>query len=361
MDVLTPRAYLDLMEGISKTPKRRTKKAPVARRFNIKPGKPVDPTKLFGLSEEERREVRLAAMHPVMVNKEREMRAEMVKETEEMKRRVIRIMENKKSQREQLHKEQMDHIAYEEENFISKLDDFLKIQGDKDTQARKEMYNVWVQRVFERLDKQLAEKMQKLSSKELSARLNKLFDQYIDAASRKTIYRDVIIESEYDPMEAKAFIPKIDMRYRAMLNPDGLVDPMKEQINKVMEIHNGGADLPQMQPCPGRSVLSLHEWATGQIEATPHGFAAMFFIKSLEEQGLTQEEKAARNRKNMSKGIQNGVMDHYNIVTGAEASNSEFSKGKRVGYDTSHLGLEKKDEQRHKNPIFSRGGPMDER
>ena len=35
---------------------------------------------------------------------------------------------------------------------------------------------------------------------------------------------------------------------------------------KVLEIHNGGKDLPQMQSCPGRQGLPLKEWATGQIE-----------------------------------------------------------------------------------------------
>ena len=77
---------------------------------------------------------------------------------------------------------------------------------------------------------------------------------------------------------------------------------------KVLEIHNGGKDLPQMQSCPGRQGLPLKEWATGQIEvpipkanpnanplfpseATPHGFAAMFFQKSMREASYSYEQK----------------------------------------------------------------------
>ena len=68
-------------------------------------------------------------------------------------------------------------------------------------------------------------------------------------------------------------------------------DLMTEQIDKVMEIHDGGKGLPQMQKCPGRQGLPLKEWAAGQIEATPHGVAAIFFIKSMRVLHLSKKKK----------------------------------------------------------------------
>ena len=159
-----------------------------------------------------------------------------------------------------------------------------------------------------------------------------MFDQYIDAARGKTIYLDVIIESEYDPMAAQEHCHQLDTRPKSMWVPNGFQDPMVEQIDKVMEIHNGGRHLPQMQKCPGRQGLSLREWASGQIESTPHGFAAMFFTKSLMEKNLTFDQKEAKNPKNKSKLLREGVMDHYNVAYGSAAVLAELPKGKRAGY-----------------------------
>jgi hypothetical protein len=99
-----------------------------------------------------------------------------------------------------------------------------------------------------------------------------------------------------------------------------------------MEIHDGGKGLPQMQKCPGRQGLPLKEWAAGQIEATPHGFAAMFLIKSMREAGLSYEQKEERNPKNVSRKVRTGVMEHYRIARGPEAVSQEYAKGKRAGY-----------------------------
>jgi len=318
---------------------------------------------MFGLSAEERREVRVASMHPSMAMKQQALAQQIQKECDEQKRRVKRGLEAQKNHRDALYKQKMDTIKSTQQNFITKLDEFLEMQLAKQHQARKEMYGLWVTEVHEKANQQVKKQMQHMSAEELSNRLNTLFESYLEAAEKKTIYRDVIIESEYDPMEAKKHILKLDMGKRAMFNPDGIKDPLCEQIDKVNEVHSGGAHLPQNQKCPGRQCLSLHEWATGQIEATPHGFANMFFLKSIQEMDLTQEEKALRNKKNMSHNVKSGVMDHYDIARGPEAVNSEYPRGKRVGYvkgdgAAPNVFNPKAAHDTEPNPIGSPDGPL---
>ena len=53
------------------------------------------------------------------------------------------------------------------------------------------------------------------------------------------------------------------------------------------------ADLHQGK-MPGKNTLPTYEWESGKIEATPHGFAAKLFDKSIAEAQMTQAEKAQR-------------------------------------------------------------------
>ena len=78
---------------------------------------------------------------------------------------------------------------------------------------------------------------------------------------------------------------------------DGIVDPLIERIEKVLEIHQGNVKtkpISHQGKIPGKETLPTHEWESGKIEATPHGFAAKLFDKSIAEAQMTQAEKAQR-------------------------------------------------------------------
>jgi len=83
------------------------------------------------------------------------------------------------------------------------------------------MYNLWVTEVYNKIDDQVKKYMASMESGVLNRRLNTMFDLYLDAARGKTIYLDVIIESEYDPMEAKSEGLTMDMRGRSVFIPWG--------------------------------------------------------------------------------------------------------------------------------------------
>jgi len=143
------------------------------------------------------------------------------------------------------------------------------------------------------------------------------------------LFCDIIIESEYNPFESKRSMIRVDARPRSKTCWDGIKDPLNEQIEKVMEIHEGktlpddGRDRKGNNP--GKATLPLNEWATGVIEDTPHGFAHKAFVKSVAEAGLTFEQKQQRAARNVS----TLTLNHYSYAKGKAAMDAEYPKGKR--------------------------------
>jgi len=189
------------------------------------------------------------------------------------------------------------------------------------------VHHVWEKEVYHRIENQIARKAGNKEPAEINRRLIEQMDKYVEAAAAKTLFLDTIIESEYNPFESKAAVIKVDARPRSKTVWDGIKDPLNEQIEKVMEIHQDktAAEMPTLAHMAGKSTLPLREWATGVIEDTPHGFANRAFEKSLREASMSIEEKQKRAARNVS----TLTMEHYNYAKGKEALMAEYPKGKR--------------------------------
>lgn len=183
--------------------------------------------------------------------------------------------------------------------------------------------------MYKRVERQIVEKLDKRNPTEINRRLIDQMDKYVEAVKTKVLFRDIIIESEYNPFESKKAVIKVDARPRSKTVWDGIKDPLNEQIEKVMEIHEGRPLPPDGRDengkNPGKATLPLNEWATGVIEDTPHGFAAKAMNKAIAEAHLTFEEKQQRAARNVS----TLTMEHYNYAKGKAAMDAEYPKGKR--------------------------------
>merc|ERR1712046_497702 len=181
---------------------------------------------------------------------------------------------------------------------------------------------------YHKIEGQISDRVGAITSEELNQRLCQQMDNYVEATNDKTLFRDIIIESEYNPFESKRDVIKVDAEPRSDARWDGIKDPLDEQIEKVMEIHHkkSAAEMPIKGKNPGKPTLPLAEWATGVIEDTPHGFAAQLFEKTIAESNMTFEQKQARTRRNISVV---GKMTHYNYAKGKEAVMAEYPKGKK--------------------------------
>ena len=142
------------------------------------------------------------------------------------------------------------------------------------------------------------------------------FQQYLDAINKKgAIFRDIIIENEYDPLESN----RKDIRVRTAK----LEDPTSRVLDKAAEERGMVQGVGSPQQTGGRYTLEVPHWATGKIEATPHGFFAK----------MTTETKQLDER--MKKLTGSTVMfDHFDAPSGNLVAAAEFPLGKKCeGFD----------------------------
>lgn len=96
--------------------------------------------------------------------------------------------------KEKMVEERMKLIRQNQESFVKDIETFLDEKKIADELARKDMLNLWTEQVYNRIEKQIAGQVEKIDGSELTKRLNRLSDTYIEAMKNKLIFRDVIIE-----------------------------------------------------------------------------------------------------------------------------------------------------------------------
>lgn len=152
--------------------------------------------------------------------------------------------------------------------------------------------------------------------KHLNKRKNQDYQKFLDVTNRKpAIFRDIIIESEYDPLEPnrKCIVAKTGL----------LEDPVKiSEIKAKKEasmLGTGPKSAITQKKALGKDTLDVELWASGKIESTPYGtFAKMMSNTS----GQSQEK---------SKTMQSHIhFDHFSFPKGRAAIDAEMPKGKRV-------------------------------
>jgi len=262
-----------------------------------------------------------------LAERKQRMEEQRAAEVEALKRAVKWRIADAHAEREKREADRLKQIYKEQNGFVADLDERLKNAEDQDVLKTKELHNVWSREVYERIESQIAKQVGNRDPDAINRRLNDQMDKYVEAVSAKTLFRDIIIESEYNPFESKSATIKVDAQPRSKTVWDGIKDPLNEQIEKVMEIHQEktAAEMPTKGKNPGKATLPLREWATGVIEDTPHGFAFKFFEKSMQEASLTYEEKQQRAKRNIS----TLSMDHYDFPLGKDAVSAEYPKGKK--------------------------------
>jgi len=216
-------------------------------------------------------------------------------------------------------------IEDEEAGFVQEVNQRLKQKETEEKITRKELLNLWTEKVYGKIENQIAKQVRETDPTELAERLESQMEDYVQTVGRKTVFRDIIIESEYDPFSSKKHQIKVDARLKTRDHEDGIVDPLREQIDKVMEIHEG---MEHLLKGGGReSDLPVARWA--QVEATPHGFAAKAFDDiQRPKDPVVQARKWKRSK---SDGVE-GQLDHYTYARGFEGMKvaaKEAGAGKR--------------------------------
>lgn len=180
-------------------------------------------------------------------------------------------------------------------------------------------FDEWNRGVYGEIQQQINHKIEAMDQDGINRRRRNEFQKFLDTTNAKgAIFRDIIIESEYDPLEPN----RNCIKYRS----NHLRDPTKRILEKhYEETRMLEADTPgtksrkayKPKPPAVREMLSATEW--NKIEATPHGYFAR-----LTDDGRVRN---ARGSKTYSSHVS---FDHYNVPVGHEVTNKEFRAGKRT-------------------------------
>jgi len=193
---------------------------------------------------------------------------------------------------------------------LDQIDHDLTLQAETQHNKVRRQWEDWNTNVHGEIQKRISRQVDAIDSKELNRRKNEDYSKFIEITNRKpAIFRDIIIESEYDPLEPN--------RRAIVAKTHQLKDPTLMQLRKVEE---AAAMVPGMQSnvkkTGGKDTLPVALWATGKIEGTPHGR----FSKMMGSAG-------GRGNPTSKSSV---VFDDFNYPTGPASLDAELPKGKRI-------------------------------
>ncbi|KAG2790215.1 hypothetical protein PC129_g7113 [Phytophthora cactorum] len=199
----------------------------------------------------------------------------------------------------------------------------LELQQQSKTRQFSRMHEEWTNGVFHKLNDPIVAKVQSMDGKQRSAERAEAYQKFLDITNKKGgLFRDIIIESEYNPLSDAKFI-----NHRAKLD-----DPVKRAIRRREEedaiardganMSNEAGDLPVLSgQNVGRSDnLDVKLWSKGEFESTPYGY----FHKMMNSTASSDGSKTYASHVKL---------DHYNIEKGPEVLRQELPKGKRTNFD----------------------------
>jgi len=231
-------------------------------------------------------------------------------------------------------KEKLQHTAAKKEaNFQSmynklmeghklaeEMQTMLDLQDSAERRKRKQEHEMWNENVYGAISQNITNRVNSLDYKKINERKRAEYQQFLDATNKKgAIFRDIIIESEYDPMESNRKDIKLKMKK--------LTDPTKRCLDRAAD-ENALIDPLAAKKAAikggGRYTLDVLQWGSLKIGATPHGH----FAKMLSEDAAQADPaEAARKAKLTQSSV---FMEHYDVPRGNEVIDREFPKGKRV-------------------------------
>ena len=85
---------------------------------------------------------------------------------------------------------------------LNEMDRLLSLQEETKKLKTRRQFDEWNRNVHGAIMSNITERVNSMDSKQLNEKKNKDYDKFLDTTNRKSaIFRDIIIESEYDPLE----------------------------------------------------------------------------------------------------------------------------------------------------------------
>jgi len=262
--------------------------------------------------------------------------AELVKSLE--KKRMEKLLKERSNKEDKRFSWLLDDLEKSKE-VLDTVDKSLDLFTETQRNKKRHQFEDWNQNVHAPIQQKIAQQVDRIDTKSLNKRKNDDYNKFLDITNRKAaIFLDIIIESEYDPLEPNLHAIKTNtMRLKDATH----VSQQKAEEENSMLGPNAQAEQPapgtkgasgKPQPIPysskakAKEMLPVELWNAGKIEATPYGS----FEKLMDSAPSDKPNKRASGQKS------HGVGDHYNYPRTKEALEKEMPKGKRIHPQTMY-------------------------
>lgn len=242
------------------------------------------------------------------------MAASYHKTAQETKRNVEKAMKHNKEKKQK----KFLHLSKDIDDcldFLDAVDKNLSLHEEAELNKVKRQFGEWNTTVHGKIQDNISSKLNSKDYKTMLKEKNDDYQKFLDITNKKSaIFRDIIIESEYDPLEPN--------RRAIKANTGKLRDPTLHVLQKTID------EMEMLDPeyksgeKGGRYTLPIGMWASGQIEATPHGRFGKMMASA------NNEEKRKRAPKSKI------VFDEYNFARGKEVTDAEMPRGKKPQVST---------------------------
>jgi hypothetical protein len=198
--------------------------------------------------------------------------------------------------------------------FLDGIDRSMSTHEETMQHRKRQQFEQWNKNVFGEIQSQVVDVIGKIDSRELNRLKNEDYQKYLDITNRKSaIFRDTIIEGEYDPLEVNRRAPKLNLPI--LKDPTNVYAQKKAVEAAMLDVDHL---LTKKQPVYGKYTLPTELWAAGKIEATPFGVT----------RARTGATGSAMNAMTHRSKIQ---FDHFDFPRGKQALDAEMPLGKRPG------------------------------
>jgi len=232
-----------------------------------------------------------------------------------MKQNIQKSIERESEKQEKLFPVLLSNVD-KATSFLDTIDRDINLHDETQKNKARRQFEDWNSAVHGKIQRNISKKLNGLDSKELNKRKNEDYAKFLTITNRKpAIFRDIIIENEYDPLQPNRQCIKARTGF--------LKDPVKIDAQKAAaegsmlgDGPNSSKDRKGQKLC--KETLNVELWASGQIEATPYGTFAKMMSGS---GGATQRPS----------GKSSIVFDHFNYPQADKAAiDREMPRGKRI-------------------------------
>ena len=193
-----------------------------------------------------------------------------------------------------------DHVSHRMNRLVANVE-------HKELQKKQKMHQEWEDQVFAPKQRAVVEAINKLDHKARGRKRRKEYGKFIEAVNQKgTIFLDVLGTSFYDPMAMKEEFVRVEVAPCDDPTEKVLASVRQAQQQAQLEAKVTGQ---LIEPPSQRNSLPPQMWASGKIEATPHGR----HVKPVEPTELAK--KLSRSKWHA---------DHYNVAKGRGVADHDW-------------------------------------